>query len=109
MFLFFAALLKDALKLGVQQKKITQNKMSFLVTGENYPDPTPRIEVLETVAAADANAQKCKDGEAVTVSYVVSELLRTFFFVFCCFCCFVFFFDDCGNYKGNSCRVWSGV
>ncbi len=64
-----AAALKEALKAGVASKTLTQNKMSFLVTGESYPDPTPRIEILETTPAPDAGAAKCKNGELVAITY----------------------------------------
>ncbi len=64
-----ATTLKEALKQGVATKVLSQNKMSFLVTGETYPDPTPRIEIVQTTPAPDAAAAKCKGGDFVAVSY----------------------------------------
>jgi hypothetical protein len=84
------ATLKEALKSGVASAVLAQNKQSFLVKGESYPDPTPRIEIVGSTPAPDAAAAKCKNGDFVAVSYTGEKRSKSaqvvadsHFFLFC--------------------------
>jgi FKBP-type peptidyl-prolyl cis-trans isomerase len=54
-------------KAGVASKAFSQVKQSFFVTGESYPDLTPKIEILSTVG--DAVGEPVKEGKSYTFKY----------------------------------------
>lgn len=67
---------KEALKEGLANGVLHRLKQSYLVTGENYPDPTPRIVILEdsppppSASDEEGGDEAAALGSVVVISYV---------------------------------------